>query len=261
MDDYYVCECSSCRNLGNSVDVCCQCCACSNSPHANNGRGGGLSRPPDDESDDTESESDLRPESYQVSSVALTEDTLEVCLSETTPTPTQHAREAMLDQEDDYDDDEDDIAMAHRGPQMMARGPCVECHAHQQQLQQQQQQHANSCIPSNRPPTFSGWDGGHHPPRRPHPHEGEGHYHYPPTAQRHPHHPRGGMVRHHHPAGGHTHHRQHSHVARGNERDESPRKMDVALKLKKSPISGCACCACLPLAPKSFFFSSIVHDI
>ena len=27
-EDYYMCECTSCRNLGNSVDVCCQCCAC-----------------------------------------------------------------------------------------------------------------------------------------------------------------------------------------------------------------------------------------
>ena len=174
----------------------------------------------DDESDDTESESDLRPESYQVSSMALTEDTLEVCLSEATPPPQQqHQRDGgVLDQEDDYDDEEDDIAMAHRGPPMMARGPCVECHAHQQQLQQQQQKHANSCLPPNRQPTFSGWDGGPHPPpRRVHPHEGEGHYHYPPTAQRHAHHPRGGMVRHHHP--GHAHHRQHSHMARGKEKE------------------------------------------
>ena len=25
---YYICECTSCRNLGNSVDICCQCCNC-----------------------------------------------------------------------------------------------------------------------------------------------------------------------------------------------------------------------------------------
>ena len=28
IEEYYLCECNSCRNLGNSVDVCCQCCAC-----------------------------------------------------------------------------------------------------------------------------------------------------------------------------------------------------------------------------------------
>ena len=27
---YYICECTSCRNLGNSVDICCQCCNCGN---------------------------------------------------------------------------------------------------------------------------------------------------------------------------------------------------------------------------------------
>ena len=60
--DFYVCECTQCRNLGNSLDVCCQCCACSE--HQNQ----------------TGS-----PRRYQVSSMALTgesDDTLEICLND-----------------------------------------------------------------------------------------------------------------------------------------------------------------------------------
>lgn len=62
-NDYYVCDCTTCRNLGNSVDICCQCCAC-----------GG-----------TGTEEYGGTQQFQVSSVTLTgesDDTLEVCLQD-----------------------------------------------------------------------------------------------------------------------------------------------------------------------------------
>ena len=54
--DYYnMCECTSCRNLGNSIDICCQCCSCSSEYPR-----------------------------YHVASMAMQEDTLEVCLQQQT---------------------------------------------------------------------------------------------------------------------------------------------------------------------------------
>ena len=54
--DYYnMCECTSCRNLGNSIDICCQCCSCSSEYPR-----------------------------YTVASMAMQEDTLEVCLQQQT---------------------------------------------------------------------------------------------------------------------------------------------------------------------------------
>eukprot|EP00094_Tigriopus_californicus_P012159 TCALIF_11751-PA protein Name:"Similar to NBEA Neurobeachin (Homo sapiens)" AED:0.12 eAED:0.13 QI:0/0.04/0/0.81/1/1/22/0/1914 len=90
LDDYYVCECSSCRNLGNSVDICCQCCACSEGHPLKSPNNFGT------------------PGRYQVRSVALTgesDDTLEVCLNE------------------DYD--EDDLALAHSVAE--GTGTCADC--------------------------------------------------------------------------------------------------------------------------------------
>ena len=54
--DYYnICECTTCRNLGNSIDICCQCCSCSSDYPR-----------------------------YHVASMAMQEDTLEVCLQQQT---------------------------------------------------------------------------------------------------------------------------------------------------------------------------------
>ena len=69
---YYICECTTCRNLGNSVDICCQCCNCSNM----------TASMIQEDGEDSEIYSEY-PSSrgYTVSSVALTgdtEDTLEV---------------------------------------------------------------------------------------------------------------------------------------------------------------------------------------
>ena len=69
---YYICECTTCRNLGNSVDICCQCCNCGNV----------AATIIQEDGEDGEIYSEY-PSSrgYTVSSVALTgdtEDTLEV---------------------------------------------------------------------------------------------------------------------------------------------------------------------------------------
>ena len=61
--DYYnMCECTSCRNLGNSIDICCQCCSCSSEYPR-----------------------------YTVASMAMQEDTLEVCLQQQTATDSSSA--------------------------------------------------------------------------------------------------------------------------------------------------------------------------
>lgn len=71
----YMCECTSCRNLGNSIDICCQCCSCSASADQYSSHG----------------------PRYHVASMAMQEDTLEVCLQQQTSA----------------DNHMDDIAMAH----------------------------------------------------------------------------------------------------------------------------------------------------
>ncbi|XP_071745123.1 neurobeachin isoform X3 [Lepeophtheirus salmonis] len=93
--DYYVCDCSSCRNLGNSVDICCQCCAC--------GTNGNSS---------TCQEMKPKNKGFEVSSVTLTgdsDDTLEVCLR----------------QQDEVEED-DDITIAHNANQRY-HNDCPEC--------------------------------------------------------------------------------------------------------------------------------------
>jgi len=78
--DYYVCDCYACRSTGApSLEVCCQCCNCTNS----------------------EPNQNISPR-YHVSSVMLkgeSDDTLEVCL--------------RRQDEDELNDVEDDIALAH----------------------------------------------------------------------------------------------------------------------------------------------------
>lgn len=78
--DYFACNCTQCRNLGTSMDICCQCCACAAAAVPQNKP----SRP------------------YNVRSVALrgeNQETLEVCITN----------------DDCNEEDEiDDIALAHR---------------------------------------------------------------------------------------------------------------------------------------------------
>ena len=95
-----MCDCTSCRNLGNSVDVCCQCCSCS----------GGEYQKPNPTS------------SYHVSSVTLTgdaDDTLEV----------------VFDSESgggggggcSHHHQEDELAMAHAMAESGGGGGACEC--------------------------------------------------------------------------------------------------------------------------------------
>ena len=86
--DYYMsCECTSCRNLGNSIDICCQCCSCNEYPR------------------------------YSVTSMAMQEDTLEVCLQQATDGSNVQV-------------DMDDIALAHAhaAAEQQRALQCHECH-------------------------------------------------------------------------------------------------------------------------------------
>ena len=79
--DYFACNCTQCRNLGNSMDICCQCCACTGAAVVQN-------------------KPTARP--YNVRSVALrgeNQETLEVCIT---------------NDECNEEDEMDDIALAHR---------------------------------------------------------------------------------------------------------------------------------------------------
>ena len=90
--DYYnMCECTTCRNLGNSIDICCQCCSCSTEQYAR----------------------------YHVASMAMQEDTLEVCLQN------------------------DEIALAHAERSQQSSQHCHDCN-HPNQSRSQR-------------PVFHGW--------------------------------------------------------------------------------------------------------
>ena len=70
-----MCECNSCRNLGNSVDVCCQCCACVDAAEA------AAAAAEQAEAAAAASAGGTTSRRYQVASMALTgdtDDTLEV---------------------------------------------------------------------------------------------------------------------------------------------------------------------------------------
>jgi hypothetical protein len=121
--DYYICECTSCRNLGNSVDVCCQCCACVDAAAASAAVAatGGSRR-------------------YHVASMTLTgdsEDTLEVCLN-------------------DYDmaDDEMEMAAAAHAGTAHASESCQNC----EELRSGPPP-LPSCCSEGKQPSFDGWSG------------------------------------------------------------------------------------------------------
>lgn len=107
--DYYnMCECTSCRNLGNSVDICCQCCSCSSAEHY---------------------------QRYTVASMAMQEDTLEVCLHSGTADQASHQP--------------DDIALAHNLAEQRHHN-CHDCHPPTQQQP--------CCHPrQSQRPLFHGW--------------------------------------------------------------------------------------------------------
>ena len=116
---YYVCDCTSCRNLGNSVDICCQCCNCTGVDPAGH---------PDVV---YQGSSNQR---YHVSSVTLTgeaDDTLEVVFD---------------DNEEDYDG-QDEIAMAHAAAE--SGGTC-ECPPPKPGC-------ADCCGRDGKKPVFNGW--------------------------------------------------------------------------------------------------------
>ena len=89
-DFYNICECTSCRNLGNSIDICCQCCSCSSEYPR-----------------------------YHVASMAMQEDTLEVCLQQQTADLSSADATA-----DSASNEVDDIALAHS----MSERSCHDCH-------------------------------------------------------------------------------------------------------------------------------------
>ena len=96
--DYYnLCECTSCRNLGNSIDICCQCCSCSAENYPR----------------------------YHVASMAMQEDTLEVCLQQqTADSQPAHVVGGPLP----HHATADDIALAHNMAERASAG-CYECHS------------------------------------------------------------------------------------------------------------------------------------
>ncbi len=103
-----MCECTACRNLGNSVDVCCQCCSCSAAAAAVEQHCHGTEESVEILDEEEEEEQyGSNPRRFEVRSVALTgesDDTLEVCLN-------------------DYEEDE--IAQAHHSGSR--RNSCREC--------------------------------------------------------------------------------------------------------------------------------------
>jgi len=96
-DDYYMCDCTQCRNLGNSVDVCCQCCQCTALVNAQE-RPHGVKQQ----------------KHYKVRSVSLhgeNDETLEVCIAN-----------EENDGEHEDPNEIDDLAQAHR-----VAGGCQSC--------------------------------------------------------------------------------------------------------------------------------------
>ena len=164
---YYICECTTCRNLGNSVDICCQCCNCGNMTAT-------LVQEDGEEHEMIAEYGSSR--GYHVSSVALTgdtEDTLEVVfddgegVTELVDEHLQHSTSIRkinktcnnveghhhLHRHDDKAMT-DDIAYAHnvaesgqnhQGRQIQKHFPCTSC---------------NSCSCTGKP-AFQGWSSHH----------------------------------------------------------------------------------------------------
>ena len=165
---FYICECTSCRNLGNSVDICCQCCNCGNV----------TATVVQDENGEQEIVQDYAsPRGYHVSSVTLTgdtDDTLEVVFDDSEGVTEgiddhhQHPNIHKINKgcnnteghqhvhRDDGGEVTDDIAFAHtvaeschnhQGRQIQTHPACVNC---------------NPC-PCSGKPVFQGW-ATHHVP-------------------------------------------------------------------------------------------------
>ena len=175
---YYICECTTCRNLGNSVDICCQCCNCGNMTAAIIQEDG----------EDGEIYSEY-PSSrgYTVSSVALTgdtEDTLEVVFDDG-----DGANEVIDERQQQRkyskncnnveghhhihgeEDKEiaDDITYAHHIAESV--------HNHQGRQIHKQHSNCNSCACSGKP-LFQGWSSHHINSNAPHPqHQQNSHRH------------------------------------------------------------------------------------
>ena len=94
-EEYYMCDCTQCRNLGNSVDICCQCCQCTALINSQERQA-------------------KQQKHYKVRSVSLrgeNDETLEVCIAND-ENEGDHAEHTEID----------DIALAHR-----AAGGCQSC--------------------------------------------------------------------------------------------------------------------------------------
>ena len=167
---YYICECTSCRNLGNSVDICCQCCNCGNM----------TATIVQDDHEEQEIISDYASSrGYHVSSVALTgdtDDTLEVVFDDgeaVTEVIDEHSNSHKMDKtcnnveahhhvhRDDETEISDDISYAHnvaesshnpQGRQLQKHSACLNC---------------NSCSCSGKP-VFQGWASHHINPNNQH---------------------------------------------------------------------------------------------
>lgn len=129
--DFYVCDCYTCRSTAASMEVCCQCCNCTNMEATNQ---------------------NLSPR-YHVSSVMLkgeSDDTLEVCL--------------RRQDEDEIDEVEDDIALAHAVAEANRQHQSYNNHHDHRNLNQQQtpphcNECSNCCGGGRRPPGFQSCPG------------------------------------------------------------------------------------------------------
>ena len=138
---YYVCECTSCRNLGNAVDVCCQCCSCTGPGHPGS--------------------TDMVP-SYHVSSVALTgdaDDTLEVVFDDPGP-GNAHGGHCHPHPHHHPHHHEDEIAMAHAMAE--SGGGLCECPPPSHHHPHHHQTHCNNKHPqcyNKNTRNHNGWSG------------------------------------------------------------------------------------------------------
>lgn len=137
--DYYnLCECTTCRNLGNSIDICCQCCSCS-------------------------AEQNYGPR-YHVASMAMQEDTLEVCLQQQTAVDPHVHGHAGGQHAGQHVTTADDIALAHNMAERAGMVGCYECHSTNQGYcggGQPAPRGSGQHAPARGPPICHGWQQHH----------------------------------------------------------------------------------------------------